>query len=39
MATVAALSQSEIAQLMQTFEMFVVISQSQAQDYQSLEIV
>ena len=39
MATVAALSQSEIAQLMQTIEMFEVITQSQAQDYQSLEIL
>lgn len=35
----AALSQSEIAQLMQTIEMFEVITQSQPQDYQSLEIL
>ena len=34
-----ALSQSEIAQLMQTIEMFEVITQSQPQDYQSLEIL
>jgi tetratricopeptide (TPR) repeat protein len=39
MATAAALSQSEIAQLMQTIEMFEVITQSQPQDYQSLEIL
>jgi hypothetical protein len=39
MATAATLSQSEIAQLMQTIEMFEVITQSQPQDYQSLEIL
>ena len=39
MATVGNLSQSEIAQLMQTIEMFEVITQSQPQDYQSLEIL
>ena len=39
MATAAALGQSEIAQLMQTIEMFEVITQSQPQDYQSLEIL
>lgn len=39
MATAAVLSQSEIAQLMQTIEMFEVITQSQPQDYQSLEIL
>ncbi len=39
MATATALNQSEIAQLMQTIEMFEVITQSQPQDYQSLEIL
>lgn len=39
MATATALSQSEIAQLMQTIEMFEVIAQSQPLDYQSLEIL
>lgn len=39
MATATALNQSENAQLMQTIEMFEVITQSQPQDYQSLEIL
>ncbi|MCS7091183.1 MAG: hypothetical protein RMN51_13050 [Verrucomicrobiota bacterium] len=39
MATATTLSQSEIAQLMQTIEMFEVIAQSQPLDYQSLEIL
>lgn len=39
MAAATELSQSEIAQLMQTIEMFEVITQSQPQDYQSLEIL
>lgn len=39
MATATTLTQSEIAQLMQTIEMFEVITQSQPQDYQSLEIL
>ena len=36
---VSTLSQGEEAQLMQTIEMFEVITQSQAHDYQSLEIL
>ncbi len=39
MATAATLSASEEAQLLQTTEMFEVITQSQPQDYQSLEIL
>jgi tetratricopeptide (TPR) repeat protein len=39
MATVATLTASEEAQLQQTIEMFEVITQSQPQDYQSLEIL
>ena len=39
MATATSLSQGEIAQLMQTIEMFEVITQSQPLDYQSLEIL
>jgi tetratricopeptide (TPR) repeat protein len=39
MATVATLSPGEEAQLQQTIEMFEVITQSQPQDYQSLEIL
>jgi tetratricopeptide (TPR) repeat protein len=39
MAAATELTQSEIAQLMQTIEMFEVITQSQPQDYQSLEIL
>lgn len=39
MATATALSQSEEAQLLQTIEMFEVITQSQPLDYQSLEIL
>ena len=39
MATVGTLSSSEEAQLTQTIEMFEVITQSQPQDYQSLEIL
>jgi len=39
MATATTLSQGEIAQLMQTIEMFEVIAQSQPLDYQSLEIL
>src|ERR1044071_4381103 len=35
----STLSQSEEAQLAQTIEMFEVITQSQPQDYQSLEIL
>src|SRR5439155_2719599 len=35
----AAISSSEEAQLAQTIEMFEVITQSQPQDYQSLEIL
>jgi hypothetical protein len=35
----AILSQSEQTQLMQTIEMFEVITQTQSQDYQSLEIL
>src|SRR6516225_7320971 len=36
---VSTLSSSEEAQLAQTIEMFEVITQSQPQDYQSLEIL
>ena len=36
---VGSLSTSEEAQLAQTIEMFEVITQSQPQDYQSLEIL
>ena len=36
---VSTLSTSEEAQLAQTIEMFEVITQSQPQDYQSLEIL
>lgn len=39
MATVTTLTASEEAQLQQTIEMFEVITQSQPQDYQSLEIL
>ncbi|HPY29725.1 MAG TPA: hypothetical protein PLT00_02185 [Verrucomicrobiota bacterium] len=39
MATATTLNQSEIAQLMQTIEMFELITQTQSQDYQSLEIL
>ena len=39
MATIGAASTSEEAQLAQTVEMFEVITQSQPQDYQSLEIL
>jgi len=39
MAIVGTLSASEEAQLQQTIEMFEVITQSQPQDYQSLEIL
>ncbi|MEY2407784.1 MAG: hypothetical protein QOF48_454 [Verrucomicrobiota bacterium] len=39
MPTVGTLSSSEEAQLTQTIEMFEVITQSQPQDYQSLEIL
>ena len=39
MATVGTTSPSEEAQLAQTVEMFEVITQSQPQDYQSLEIL
>jgi tetratricopeptide (TPR) repeat protein len=39
MAAATTLSQSEVAQLMQTIEMFEVIAQSQPLDYQSLEIL
>jgi tetratricopeptide (TPR) repeat protein len=39
MATAATLTASEEAQLLQTTEMFEVITQSQPQDYQSLEIL
>jgi tetratricopeptide (TPR) repeat protein len=39
MATASTLSPSEEAQLAQTIEMFEVITQSQPQDYQSLEIL
>jgi tetratricopeptide (TPR) repeat protein len=39
MATVATLTANEEAQLQQTIEMFEVITQSQPQDYQSLEIL
>jgi tetratricopeptide (TPR) repeat protein len=39
MATVGTLSASEEAQLQQTIEMFEVITQTQPQDYQSLEIL
>lgn len=39
MAAATTLSQGEIAQLMQTIEMFEVITQSQPLDYQSLEIL
>jgi len=39
MATAGTLSASEEAQLQQTIEMFEVITQSQPQDYQSLEIL
>src|SRR6185503_3757400 len=39
MATIGAASSSEEAQLAQTVEMFEVITQSQPQDYQSLEIL
>lgn len=39
MATVGTLTASEEAQLQQTIEMFEVITQSQPQDYQSLEIL
>lgn len=39
MATVGTLTSSEEAQLQQTIEMFEVITQSQPQDYQSLEIL
>jgi tetratricopeptide (TPR) repeat protein len=39
MSTATALSPSEEAQLAQTIEMFEVITQSQPQDYQSLEIL
>ena len=38
-ATAAALTASEESQLTQTIEMFEVITQSQPQDYQSLEIL
>ena len=36
---VSTLSQGEEAQLLQTIEMFEVITQSQPHDYQSLEIL
>ena len=36
---VGSLTSSEEAQLAQTIEMFEVITQSQPQDYQSLEIL
>ena len=39
MATVGTLTANEEAQLQQTIEMFEVITQSQPQDYQSLEIL
>ncbi len=39
MATIGTTSSSEEAQLAQTIEMFEVITQSQPQDYQSLEIL
>ena len=39
MATAGTLTTSEEAQLQQTIEMFEVITQSQPQDYQSLEIL
>src|ERR1700679_1706122 len=39
MSMSATLSRSEEAQLSQTIEMFEVITQSQPQDYQSLEIL
>jgi tetratricopeptide (TPR) repeat protein len=39
MSTASTLSPSEEAQLAQTIEMFEVITQSQPQDYQSLEIL
>src|SRR5262245_30131935 len=39
MVMVGSLSTSEEAQLQQTIEMFEVITQSQPQDYQSLEIL
>jgi len=39
MAMVGTLTASEEAQLQQTIEMFEVITQSQPQDYQSLEIL
>jgi tetratricopeptide (TPR) repeat protein len=39
MATIGTTSSSEEAQLAQTVEMFEVITQSQPQDYQSLEIL
>lgn len=39
MAPAALLTESEIEQLTQTIEMFEVITQSQPQDYQSLEIL
>lgn len=39
MSSAATLTESEIAQLTQTVEMFEVITQSQPQDYQSLEIL
>ena len=39
MPTAGTLSSSEEAQLTQTIEMFEVITQSQPQDYQSLEIL
>src|SRR3989441_2572553 len=39
MVMVSPLSASEEAQLLQTIEMFEVITQSQPQDYQSLEIL
>lgn len=39
MASAASLTASEEAQLTQTIEMFEVITQSQPQDYQSLEIL
>src|SRR6266850_2599473 len=39
MATASTLSQGEEAQLAQTIEMFEVITESQPQDYQSLEIL
>ena len=35
----ATISEAEAAQLQQTIEMFEVITQSQPQDYQSLEIL